>query len=340
MEAMINEHVLELMDLIHKIGITQHSTPDFAILAQYFTLDSLTHVAFGKPIGFLLANRDLFAYNESTTAFFPVLAMGASVPTINNILQSRIMQFLAGPKAGDKAGLGAIIGWAQQTVGDRFNGGKSAERNGRPYMLDSFIKHGLTQLEAESESLLQILAGSDSTATAIRMSVLYLLTSPPAYAKLRCEIDNAIQKGLCSTPITFSEANQLPYLQAVIKETTRCWQPLTGIATKIAPPNGAVSNGVHIPGGTQLALATQAIQEREDIYGKDARLWRPERWLEAEGEELRRMEKTWELTFAGGQYTCPGRAVALMETNKVVVEVCVFSLLLDSACSGFVANAN
>ena len=31
-------------------------------------------------------------------------------------------------------------------------------------MLNSFIKHGLTQLEAESESIFQILAGLDSTA--------------------------------------------------------------------------------------------------------------------------------------------------------------------------------
>lgn len=71
-------------------------------------------------------------------------------------------------------------------------------------MLDSFIKHGLTQLEAESESLLQILAGSDLTATAIRMSVLCLLTNPPVYAKLRNEVDNAVQSGTISKIVQVS----------------------------------------------------------------------------------------------------------------------------------------
>ena len=323
MEAMIDERVQDLIVLIQRIGVGQRQTIDFARIAQYFTLDSLTHIAFGRPLGFLIENRDLYDYNESSTAFFPVLAMGASVPAVNNILKSRIVQFLAGPKAQDKAGLGAIIGWAQQVVGDRF-AGESSELKGRPYMLDSFIKHGLSQLEAESESLLQILAGSDSTATAIRMTTLYLLTNPPVYAKLRNEIDEAVKNGTVSEIIQVSEATSLPYLQAVIKESLRCWQPLTGIGTKIAPPGGALSNGVKIPAGTQLALANQAIMFRKDLFGADADIFRPERWLEADTQTLKLYERTWELTFAGGQYTCPGKYIALMETNKVVFEVRVF----------------
>ena len=66
-------------------------------------------------------------------------------------------------------------------------------RGARADMLDSFMKHGLTQLEAESEATIQILAGSDSTATALRMAICFLLTNPVVYAKLREEIDAAVR---------------------------------------------------------------------------------------------------------------------------------------------------
>lgn len=192
-------------------------------------------------------------------------------------------------------------------------------------MLDSFIKHGLSQLEAESESLLQILAGSDSTATAIRMSMLYLLTNPAVYAKLRNEVDEAVRNNTVSEIVQVSQAARLPYLQAVIKETMRVWQPLTGFADKIAPPGGITSNGVSIPGGTQLALHNTGMMMRKDIWGADGDIFRPERWLDADSQTLKLYERTWELTFAGGQYTCPGKPIALMEASKVVFEVCIIA---------------
>jgi cytochrome P450 len=321
METMIDERVQDLINLIHKLGVEQRQTIDFARIAQYFTLDSLTTIAFGKPVGFLIQNQDLYDYNESSSAFYPVLAMGATLETFNDILKSRIVQFLAGPKAKDKAGLGAIIGWAQQIVGERFAEKPTKSKDRRVAMLDSFIDHGLTQLEAESESLLQILAGSDSTATVIRMTVLYLLTNPPVYAKLRAEVDEAVNKDQASSIVRVAEFNSLPYLQAVVKESIRLWQPLTGIATKIAPAEGVTSYGRHIPGGTLLALHIQAITTRKDFFGPDADLFRPQRWLDADPDTLKMYEKIWELTFAGGQYTCPGKNIALMETSKVVFEV-------------------
>ena len=247
--------------------------------------------------------------------------MGSNGPWLVDVLKSRLMSFLAGPKAGDKAGLGAIMGWARQIVGDRFAAEKP-RGNGRTDMLDSFMKHGLTQLEAESEATLQILAGSDSTATTLRMSICFLLTNPPVYKKLRDEIDAAVKGQQVSSPVVKnSEATTLPYLSAVIKESLRVWQPLNGIATKVAPPEGITVNGISIPGGTQLALHIQGMTTRKDVFGQDADIFRPERWLEANAETLKTYEKVLELTFSSGRFTCPGKSIALMETHKVVFEV-------------------
>lgn len=50
-------------------------------------------------------------------------------------------------------------------------------------------------------------------------------------------------------------------------------------------------------------------------------MFRPERWLDSSPEKIREQEKTLEIVFAFGKYQCLGRNVALMEMNKVFVEV-------------------
>ena len=242
------------------------------------------------------------------------------------------MQLLAGPKSEDKAGLGAIIGIAQKVVSKRFEPDEAAKGYAPKDMLNSFIEHGLTQLEAESESLLQILAGSDSTATTIRLTMLQLLTNPPAYARLRAEIDAAVRSHSISAPvITNAEAQRLPHLQACIRESIRVCQPLTGLADKLAPPEGVTtSNGVFIPGGTRVAVNSTAMCTRSDIFGPDSDLFRPGRWTdETDAEKVKAYERIWEMSFASGRFTCPGRNIAMMECGKVFVEV----RLLILACS-------
>jgi len=72
-------------------------------------------------------------------------------------------------------------------------------------MLGSFIRHGLSQEEASSEALLQIVAGSDTSASMIRAVVLYLVTNPLAYGKHQAKIDAGIAEGMTPLPIKDAE---------------------------------------------------------------------------------------------------------------------------------------
>jgi hypothetical protein len=57
------------------------------------------------------------------------------------------------------------------------------------------------------------IAGSDTTAAVIRVTMLHIMSSPQVYQKLKEEIRSAIKEGKVSTPITNAEAKTLPYLQ-------------------------------------------------------------------------------------------------------------------------------
>jgi cytochrome P450 len=75
------------------------------------------------------------------------------------------------------------------------------------------MRNGLSKMECEVDGLFLIIAGSDTTASVIRITMLYLMTCPQAYRKLKDEIAAAIRDGKASFPISQDEAKRLPYLQ-------------------------------------------------------------------------------------------------------------------------------
>ena len=126
--------------------------------------------------------------------------------------------------------------------------------------------------------------------------------------------------------ITDADAKKLTYLQAVILEGLRFWPPIGLLASKIVPTGGATINGFFVPEGTNIGVSTMGIQRSKSIFGEDADEFRPERWLhigeeDAERAREKKMRSTVDLVFASGKYTCPGRSVAMMELNKIFVEV-------------------
>lgn len=206
---------------------------------------------------------------------------------------------------------------AKKVVAERMASGKEHRD-----MLGSFLAHGLTREEAESEALVQVIAGSDTLATGMRMTMLYLITNPVAYATLVKEIREADASGVISAPIQDAEARRLPYLQAVIKEGLRAFAPVTGLMSVTVPPGGEVMHGMTVPEGTQVGWSAFGVLRHKDVFGEDADLFRPERWLDAHADQLKAMTAQWELVFKYGKWQCLGKTIALIELNKVFVEVC------------------
>lgn len=74
--------------------------------------------------------------------------------------------------------------------------------------------------DCQAEIPFQIVAGSDTTATAICSTLMCLMTAPHAYNKLRDEIDEAVTKGTVSSPVTADEGRELCYLQVRFDDNT------------------------------------------------------------------------------------------------------------------------
>jgi cytochrome P450 len=135
---------------------------------------------------------------------------------------------------------------------------------------------------------------------------------------MRAEIDNA---KLSHPIVTDAEARAMPYLQAVIKEGLRIHPPVVGLMSKEVPQGGDTFKGHYLPEGTKIGYCAWGIFRRTDIWGEDSDEFRPERWLHSSVNSLRTMEATLELVFGYGRWQCLGKNIALMELNKVFVEV-------------------
>jgi cytochrome P450 len=58
-----------------------------------------------------------------------------------------------------------------------------------------------------------IVAGTESTASAIRSTLIHIMTCPRVYQKLKAEINLAVEEGRVSSPIKVEEAKSLSFLQ-------------------------------------------------------------------------------------------------------------------------------
>lgn len=56
--------------------------------------------------------------------------------------------------------------------------------------------------------------------------------------------------------------------------------------------------------------------------GPDANEFYPERWFRVEKERLKKMDDRMGQIFGFGKYKCLGKGVAMIELNKVFIEVC------------------
>ena len=77
--------------------------------------------------------------------------------------------------------------------------------------------------------------------------------------------------------------------------------------------------GQHAPAGSEIGANPYVIQRDRKMFGEDADVFRPERWLEDEGRAAQ-MEKHI-LTWGYGTRVCLGKNIALMETYKLMVQV-------------------
>lgn len=164
-------------------------------------------------------------------------------------------------------------------------------------------------------------AGSDTTSTSVQSTLLCIVTNPQVYDTLRAEIRGAVARGQVSNPVQDAEAKQLVYLQACVLEGLRKFPPLSQLRERVVPSGGDNLGPFNLPEGTFVGLNAWGVQLNKAVYGDNAKLYCPERWLTDDPDRLYAMHQTHSLIFGHGSTKCLGMSMAMMEITKVIFEV-------------------
>jgi cytochrome P450 len=156
---------------------------------------------------------------------------------------------------------------------------------------------GLTDLELRDELMTLLLAGHETTASALSWTLERLVRHPEMLDRLEAEV-------------RAGESEE--YLDAVIKETLRLRPVVPAVGRYLTAP---LEIGPHVlPEGVYVNLSIVLLHRRPDLY-PDPLAFRPERFLE-------RPAGTYEwIPFGGGVRRCLGASFALFEMKVVLREI-------------------
>lgn len=183
---------------------------------------------------------------------------------------------------------------------------------------------GLSLLEMQTMSHVFVIAGSETSATALSGAVYHLLRFPQRLRRLQDEIRTSFAR---DDEITYEAVVKLPYLAAVVQETLRIYPPVPGILQRIVPREGTFIAGQYIPGGTVIGVHHYASYHSPSNF-RDPELFVPERWLNdssslyADERQLYVEDQRDVLQpFSVGPRDCIGRRLAYMEIKLILARL-------------------
>lgn len=125
-----------------------------------------------------------------------------------------------------------------------------ARKEPRPDFVDSMLRAdkgvpAQTPEQVQENANLLILAGSETTATALSFATYLLCTHPEVMQKLRSEIDDRFSD---ESQIDIASVQNLKYMMAVLDESMRLFPPAAVLEPRVAPPEGTRVLGEYVPG--------------------------------------------------------------------------------------------
>ncbi|NGO10348.1 cytochrome P450 [Streptomyces sp. HC44] len=195
-------------------------------------------------------------------------------------------------------------------------GDDSQDGTGRTDDLVTLLVHAenaedgsLDAAELREQVLIFLLAGHETTATALAFALHLLARHPEQQRRVRDEVDRVLGgPGPGGRAPTAADMEALPYLTMVLKEAMRLYPSAPVIGRRAVA--GAEIDGVRIPAGADL-LVSPWVTHRHPDYWPDPERFDPERFTPE--AEAGRPRYAW-FPFGGGPRACIGQHLSMLES--------------------------
>ena len=320
----ISKHLSTLLSQLAEAHSSSRddSTVNIAPYVHRFAFNAIVEVIYGEPV-FFQPYTDTEGSHDVLTTFRDLssLAWGCAIlPWLGWLMATRAVVYLTRRPTYDEKGKITNLAALAQRTRDLVlvHQTRILESN-----QSSILKNYLSVPNSDTKQMIpdQIwgecfnltFAGMGSTAAALT-AILYELGSPSGrewQERIRAEQRAETGAGAPST-----------VLLAVIKETMRLHAPFpTAFPRSItAGAETAIPDlPAPLPIGTTVASNTYILGRSKEIWGEDADMWKPERWLVA-GDEKQKLEDKF-VAFSKGPRNCIGREIAMLMIEEALVGI-------------------
>ncbi|MDF5709479.1 MAG: cytochrome P450 [Nostoc sp. S4] len=165
----------------------------------------------------------------------------------------------------------------------------------------------MTDVELRDELMTLLVAGHETTASALTWAFYWIHHLPKVRDKLLTELDSV------NGNTDWNQVSRLPYLTAVCQETLRIYPIIMLTIPRIVKTPIEIM-GYELQPGTLLTGSIYLMHHREDLY-PEPQQFKPERFLERQYSQYEY------LPFGGGNRSCIGMAFAMFEMKLVLATV-------------------
>ncbi|KAK9421291.1 putative N-alkane-inducible cytochrome P450 [Seiridium unicorne] len=297
-------------ELISAIAEEAETNPEGVVDLQphffEFTLGTTTDLLFGEPHSSLSkidgeSLRDNFDYASLVSAMKLRLADLAPLYTSRRFRKAcRVVREWASH-------------FANKAIDYLEIHGEEAAREKYSFIIDLWLDTR-DRIVVRDQLLHVLIAGRDTTACLLSWTFFHLVRNPHLMQRLKDEIAHGIPPG--TTDITRMHISQLSFLRCCFNETLRLYPQLpvnVRFANKATVlPRGGGTDGkspLLLRKGNGVGWSLYHLHRREELYGADARKYKPERW--ESGELVKKVGLgAGFVDFHGGPRLCLGKLVS------------------------------
>ena len=184
--------------------------------------------------------------------------------------------------------------------------------------------NGLSDLEIRDEVETFMVAGHDTTRSAISWCLYNLAKHPEIQSRVHTEVE-AVLQGRIDRRVTADDMTSFPYLKRCVKESLRMHPPVPFIGRTLEHELEIEPEKI-LPPGTNVSTMIWNLHHNPEVW-PDHMTYDPDRFLP---ENIKHMDSHAFIPFAAGPRNCIGQHFAMNEILTVVVRILdQFTLRLD-----------
>ena len=225
---------------------------------QCYAFDVIGMITYSKRLGFLDRGEDIGGVIGTLDNLLGYATLTGIYPSVHPYLIA-LKNRLAGKKGTGRA---YVVNYTKECIAEHQARPKAQaidfdeeQQTGTADFLTKFYqKHTkdpdtFTTYHVAAGCSQNMVAGSDTTAISLSAIMYFMLKHPETFRRLRDEIDEFRQQGRMTQRVEFKVSQEMPYLQAVIKEALRLHAATGTPLERVVPKGGSTICGHFFPEG-------------------------------------------------------------------------------------------